>query len=81
VATSIGGIKDIVQPDETGLLVAAKDGASLRAGLQRLLADPEAAARMGAAAAASVHRRYTRDMVVSSYIALFDAIHPRGGSR
>ncbi len=50
VASDIGGLKDIVADEETGLLVPAGDRAALRAALERLLGDADLRARMGEAA-------------------------------
>lgn len=50
VATAMGGLRDIVADDETGLLVPAEDRAALAAALQRLAGDPQLRERLGAAA-------------------------------
>jgi glycosyltransferase involved in cell wall biosynthesis len=50
VASDIGGLKDIVAPEETGLLVAPGDRDALGAAMQRLIEDPELRTRMGKAA-------------------------------
>jgi glycosyltransferase involved in cell wall biosynthesis len=50
VGSRVGGIPDLVADGETGLLVEPEDAAALADALVRLLADPELAARMGAAA-------------------------------
>jgi glycosyltransferase involved in cell wall biosynthesis len=49
VASAIGGLKTLVQDGRTGVLVPPGDAAALRAGIQRLLDDPEERSRMGAA--------------------------------
>jgi len=50
VASAVGGLLDLVVDGETGLHVPPRDPAALRAALERLLADPELRARLGAAA-------------------------------
>jgi glycosyltransferase involved in cell wall biosynthesis len=50
VASSVGGLVDLVVHEETGLLVAPRDVKALRAALQRLLADADLRSRLGAAA-------------------------------
>jgi glycosyltransferase involved in cell wall biosynthesis len=49
VASSVGDLGAVVVDGETGLLVEPCDAAALAAALERLVADPAAAARMGAA--------------------------------
>jgi glycosyltransferase involved in cell wall biosynthesis len=51
VAAGIGGLRDVVVPGQTGLLVAPGDAEALRAALARLIADPGLRSRLGAAAA------------------------------
>ena len=50
VATSVGGLRDLVVDGETGLLVPPRDPAALREALERLLADSELRERLGRAA-------------------------------
>jgi glycosyltransferase involved in cell wall biosynthesis len=50
VATSVGGIPEVVRDGSQGVLVPPRDPDALAGGLVRLLADPGLRARMGAAA-------------------------------
>ena len=50
VATDAGGIPDLVTHEVEGLLVPPADTAALAAALERVLADPDLAERLGAAA-------------------------------
>lgn len=50
VATAVGGVPEILQHGQTGLLVSRDDEQALASGLRVLLLDPERRARMGAAA-------------------------------
>jgi glycosyltransferase involved in cell wall biosynthesis len=50
VASSVGGLRDLVVDGETGLLVPPRDPDALRGALQRLLGDRELRARLGNAA-------------------------------
>jgi glycosyltransferase involved in cell wall biosynthesis len=50
VASAVGGLLDLVVDGETGILVPPGDVAALREALERLMADPELRARMGASA-------------------------------
>jgi glycosyltransferase involved in cell wall biosynthesis len=47
VASRIGGLPDIVADEQSGLLVEPRDVGQLETALRRLLADPDALARMG----------------------------------
>jgi glycosyltransferase involved in cell wall biosynthesis len=49
VASAVGGVVDVVVPDETGLLVPAAQPAALARALLELLEDPARAARLGQA--------------------------------
>ncbi|WP_165838770.1 glycosyltransferase family 4 protein [Roseicella frigidaeris] len=49
VATAVGGLAEIVQPDQTGLLVPPNDPLALGEALASLLADPDRARAMGQA--------------------------------
>ncbi|GAB4215674.1 MAG: glycosyltransferase family 4 protein [Roseiflexaceae bacterium] len=49
IATSLGGLTDLVDDGETGLLVPPDDEAALGRAIERLAADPELRARMGQA--------------------------------
>ena len=49
VATSVGGIPDLVVEGETGFLVPPRDAEALREAIQKLIDDPALRARMGAA--------------------------------
>ena len=56
VATAVGGLVDVVENGVTGLLVPPGDAAALRSALERLLADAELRAQLGAAARERVVR-------------------------
>ncbi len=56
VASEVGGLRDAIRDGETGLFVPPGDPAALRAALQRLLADAELRARLGANAREDVSR-------------------------
>lgn len=54
LATSVGGVPEVVTPDVNGVLVAAGDAHALRAAISRLAGDPDAVAQLAAGAAPSV---------------------------
>ena len=73
VATSVGGLAEAVVDGETGLLVPPGDIAALRAALERLLADPELRARLGAAGRGRSRERYSRAVAAEATLAAYEA--------
>ena len=59
VASAVGGLRDLVVHEETGLLVPPRDVPALRAALQRLLGDPELRRRLGAAARERIRTEFS----------------------
>jgi glycogen(starch) synthase len=72
VASSVGGIPEVVQDDVTGLLVEPGDVAGIATGIEKLLADPERARRLGAAAAAAVRSRFDADGLAARMGRVYD---------
>ncbi len=56
LATEVGGIPELIEPGEDGLLAPAEDPEALADGLRRLVPDDELRRRLGAAARARVER-------------------------
>ena len=73
VATAVGGLPDMVVDGETGLLVPPGEPAALRAAVDRLLADPELRARLGAAARERIAGLCGWDRVVDQTLAAYEA--------
>ena len=71
VASSVGGLLDLIEPERTGLLVAPEDPDALAAALRRLFTDRAFAARLGRSARAQVHQRYSFDRMVTSFEELY----------
>lgn len=71
VATDVGGVGDVVEDGETGLLVAPGAPAELAAALLGLGRDPELRQRFAAAAAASVNERYALRRLVADLDELY----------
>lgn len=80
VATRVGGIKDIIEPEVNGLLIEPGDRPALETGLRRLLGDDALRRRLGAMAEATVTERYTTEAVLHRYASLLEsrATAPRG---
>ena len=59
VAGDVGGLRDLVVHEETGLLVSPGDVGELRSALQRLLGDAELRRRFGEAGRARIAKHFT----------------------
>lgn len=67
VATAVGGVPEVVESGETGILVPPGDADRLAAEILGLLRDPERRRRLGDAARAAVTERFTvRQMVAAT---------------
>ena len=73
IASAVGGLLDLIEPDGTGVLVPAGDANALAAALRRLLSDPALAERLGTAAEAQVRQRYSFERMVASFEELYTA--------
>ncbi len=71
VASDVGGLRDLVEHERTGLLLPPQDPAALRAALDRLLADPKLRATLGTAARAHVSELCAWDRVTAETIAVY----------
>ncbi len=76
VATDVPGCREIVRHEENGLLVPPRDPAALADALERLLADPQARQRMGAAGRALVEKDFAVEKVIADTITVFDKLLP-----
>jgi glycosyltransferase involved in cell wall biosynthesis len=79
IASRLGGTVDLVDDEETGILVAPDRAVDLLQALRRLAADPELATRMGEAAA----RRsvgYTASTVVPRIEAVYERVSRPAGT-
>jgi glycosyltransferase involved in cell wall biosynthesis len=71
VASAVGGIPEVVAPEETGLLVPPRDPSALGAAIIRLLGGRALAARMGEAGRARVEQRFTAERMVQETLDLY----------
>jgi glycosyltransferase involved in cell wall biosynthesis len=75
VVSSLGGLVDVVSDGVEGLHVPPGDAAALAAALERLLADPELRARLGAAGPAKAER-FTLSRVLPQVDAVYASVLP-----
>jgi len=79
IASSVGGMAEILTHDRTGVLVRPGDHRLLAREILRLLGDHELRATIGAEARRAVLRSYTWDIATQKYIAQFKrALESRG---
>jgi type III pantothenate kinase len=76
VATSVGGIPQLVRHGRTGLLVPPRDPAALRAGIETLLTDPALGLRLGCAARSRVEALCSWDRIIDATLAAYGAPAP-----
>jgi glycosyltransferase involved in cell wall biosynthesis len=77
VATEVGGTPDAVLDDSTGFLVPPSDPDALARALERLLADPALARRLGAEGQASARARFGESAVLGRLDALYNRLAQR----
>lgn len=71
LASSVGGIPDVVRDGRDGTLVPPGDAIALATALRRLLDDPASARRLGRAGRERVARDFTPAKEVEAYLALY----------
>jgi N-acetyl-alpha-D-glucosaminyl L-malate synthase BshA len=71
VATSVGGVPEVVESGVSGLLVPAGDVGAMAQAVESLIADPSLRARLGAAARQRADALFSADAIVSKYEQLY----------
>lgn len=80
VASAAGGIVDIVEHEETGLLVPPGDPGALAAALGRLLRDPELARRLGRQGQRRVAERFSWPAIIDGLASVYERVVSGAGS-
>jgi glycosyltransferase involved in cell wall biosynthesis len=70
ICSDVGGVREVLD-DDCGLLVRPGDAGALRAAMEKLVADPDLAARLGAAARRRVQERFTLDHCARDHVLLW----------
>lgn len=78
VATSVGGLPEVVRDGETGILVAPRDPAALAQAITDILIDGDLAVRLASASVAR-SEEFCIDRVVPRFIALYQDLLARVG--
>lgn len=71
IASSVGGIPEVVIDGETGILVEPDDPHALAEAIKSLITNPELAKQYGEAGGRRVREHFTEEQMVRSYIDLF----------
>jgi len=81
VATAVGGNSELVQPGVTGTLVPRQDPASLAQAVRAYVESPEMCRSQGAEARRVIERRFGKEAMVESYLAIYDRLLALGPGR
>lgn len=74
LAYRVGGVPEVVEHDETGLLHNFGDVPGMAASLDRLVADPKLAQQLGQKGRARARKLFTANKIASQYEALYDSV-------
>ena len=81
VATDIRGCRQVVDDGRTGVLVGRRDAASLTAAIERLGANGDLRARMGAAAREKARVEFDQQRVIDITLGVYDELLHRAAVR
>jgi glycosyltransferase involved in cell wall biosynthesis len=74
VATTVGGIPEVLTHEHTGLLIPPSNPEALANGIERLLADSGLASRLANAGLQHVRRSFGLDTIFRRYLALYERL-------
>lgn len=74
VATRVGGIPQMIEQEQTGLLIDPKDPEGLKSALQKLLSDPELCERLGKNARAKVQKEFSIEKSLQELIKIYQQL-------
>lgn len=77
VGTRVGGIPDLIDEGETGLLVPARDPGAMAQAIARLLTDADVRKRMGRNGRAKVERAFTWEVIARRTLEVYRAAVPK----
>jgi len=79
VATRVGGVPELVEDGESGLVVASDSSLELAAAIERLIADERLRRRLAAAGRTRVAARFGAQRMVEAVSAVYDELLEAGG--
>ena len=74
IATNVGGNPELVENEETGLLVPPENVEALHASFKKLLSDKKLRERMGSSGRKKVEEYFTWDRIAGEYLKLYESI-------
>lgn len=74
VATNVGGIPQMIETEQTGLLIEPKDPEGLKAALQKLLSDPGLCEHLGENAGAKVQKEFSIEKSLQELIKIYQQL-------
>ena len=74
VVTDVGGCRELVLPEETGLVVPVQDPAAMATGVLRVLRDPALARRLALAARRRVESEFTVEVMARRTVEVYAAL-------
>jgi glycosyltransferase involved in cell wall biosynthesis len=76
VATTVGGIPEVIEDGVNGLLIPPRDPAALAEKIQLLLDHPDLRLRLGEAARRGIEKEHTLDAMGERLLRLYEALKP-----
>lgn len=76
VATDVPGCRDVIEHEESGLLVPFGDTKALADAVRRLLSDRKLSSRLSEGAATAVEQRWHIDRTFEAYAAVYNELYP-----
>jgi glycosyltransferase involved in cell wall biosynthesis len=83
LASDVGGNRELIESERSGLLFSSGDVGALAGQLARLLASADLRARLGAAAQLRAHSEFSLEAMLARYAALYRRVsgHTRESDR
>ena len=76
IATDVGGNRDFIDDEKTGLLVPVQSPGHLASAIERLIASPSFAKCLGQEAKKEAERRFAIELVLEGHSRLYDMEEP-----
>jgi glycosyltransferase involved in cell wall biosynthesis len=71
LASNVGGVPDLIEPERTGLFCNPAKPETFRTGVERLLGDPELRRRLAAAAKAEALKRFHPEVIARRHLEIY----------